>query len=873
VTPPRLAARLLARALPRGPEGDTIRGDLLEEFTRRARVSRLRAGAWYWTTVMSLLLRYQAADRYVVRRERQGTLAGASQDIRYAVRMLWKARAFTAIVVVTLAMGIGANTAIFSALNTVLFDPLPYPNARRVVRLVADNAKLGISSSNLSAADFLDVRRDARAFEEVAAFSTFSTTLRGETAGAPAERVAGAQVFNLFRVLGVSPAVGRDFAESDVRPGAAFTAVISSGFRERRFGMSGDVIGRPLRPGSATSIVGVLSTDVAFPEEVNLWVPARLDPTTDPRDNRYFEALGLLRPGVSISEAQAELDAIAERLDKAFPVTNGGWRVRAVPMLDFIVGDSKRTLLLLFGAVGLVMLIACANVASLFVAQATSRQREIAVRAAIGAGRGRIVRQVLTESVLLSLISGIAGLALGYWILQLLVAIGSGGIPRLEHARLDRTVLLFSLAISLITGVVFGMLPAVQLSRSSLVGALREGTRGAGTRGRTRAVLVVVEVALAAMLLAGAGLLARSFQHLQRVDVGFQPEKLLTMRVSLSGPKYREPGSDVVYFSEALARVRALPGVRSGAAVLSLPIDGGGFYLGRGFIRPGLPHPQEGYNASFQFVTPGYFATLGTPLLRGRDFDARDTASAPAVAIINRTLAETRFAGENPIGQRILVWRDEKVPREIIGVAGDLKSADLAASARPEIFVPNTQGGITDLTLVIRTSGSPAAAAAPVRAALQSVDPTQAPYDVRTMESAMRDALAQRRFSLLLFAGFAALSLALVAVGLYGVMTHAVAARTHEMGVRLALGARPAEVRGLVVRHGLRLLALGLALGIPAAIAGARLLGTLLYGVTPSDPLTTLAVIGTIALVTALAAYIPARRATRVDPATVLRGD
>ena len=871
--PPRLAARLLGQALPRGPEGDTIRGDLLEEFARRARASRWRAILWYWTTVASLLLRYRAAGSGITRRDRQRTLDGALQDIRYAVRMLWKARGFTAIVVTTLALGIGANTAIFSALNTVLLDPLPYPNARRVVRLVAYNPQLGIRSSTVSAADFFDWRRETHAFEELAAFSTFSTTMRGTTPDAPAERLAGAQVFNLFRVLGVSPALGRDFIDSDVRPGVATAAIISSGFRDRRFGGSGDIVGRPLRPGGITAVVGVLSTDVAFPEDVSLWVPTRFDPTTDPRDNRYIEALGLLRPGMTVAQAQAELDPIAARLATEFPATNGGWRVRVVPMLDSIVGESKRTLLLLLGAVGLVMLIACANVASLFVAQAASRQREIAVRAAIGAGRGRIFRQVLTESVLLSLLSGMAGLAIGYWVLQLLVAIGSSGIPRLEHARLDRTVLLFSLGISIATGLAFGILPALQLSRSSLVGALREGTRGAGTRGRTRATLVVVEVALAAMLLAGAGLLGRSFQRLQQVDVGFQPSNLLTMRVSLSGAKYGTVPATVTYFNEAVARLKALPGVRSAAAVLSLPIDGGGFYLGRGFIRPGRPHPPEGFNAKFDYVTPDYFATIGTPLLRGRDFDARDTAASPWVAIINRTFAERSFAGENPIGQKVLVWRDEKIPREIVGVVGDLKTGDLTAAAGAQIFVPQTQGGISDLTLVIRTTGPPSALAAQARAALQALDPTQAAYDVRTMESAMRDALAQRRFSLVLFAGFAALALALVAVGLYGVMTHAVTARTHEMGVRLALGARPSEVRGLVVRHGLRLLAIGLALGIPAAMAGARLLGTLLYGVTPSDPLTTLVVIGTITLVTAFAAYVPARRATRVDPATVLRGE
>ena len=869
--PPRLAARLLGRALPRGPEGDTIRGDLVEEFNRRAQASRLSAAMWYWVTTASLLLRYRAPRALFPASDRQGSMDGAVQDLRYAVRMLWKARAFTGIVIVTLALGIGANTAIFSALNAVLLEPLPYPNAARLVRLEGQNPQMGLDNSAISAADFLDWRRDLRGFEELAAFSRFSTTLPGATPDAPAERIATVEVDNLFHVLGVGPVAGRDFAATELQPGSPPAAIISSGFWEQRFGGKREIVGQPLRPGSPAPIVGVVPSSAAFPEDVNLWVPAVLDPSTDRRNNRVYEAIGLLRPGVTVREAQAELDTISARLENAFPSTNRGWRVRAVPLLDDIVGESKRTLYLLLGAVGLVMLIACANVASLFVAQAASRQREIAVRSAIGAGRARIFRQVLTESVLLSVLSGIVGLVVGYWVLQLLIAIGSGAIPRLEHAGLDRRVLVFSLAISVVTGVGFGVLPALQLSRFSLVSSLREGSRGAGSRGRTRATLVIVEVALATMLLAGAGLLGRSFQQLRQVDVGFQPANLLTMRVSLSGQKYRQPAGSVMFFNDALARITALPGVRSAAAVLSLPINAGGFYLGRGVIRPGLPYPEEGYNAMFQYVTPGYFATLGTPLLRGRDFDARDTGASPPVAIINRALAEQRFAGENPLGQKILVWKDERVPREIIGVAGDLKSADLAASARAEIFVPHAQGGITDLSFVIRTTGPPAAAAAPVRAALQAVDPTQAAYAVRTMESAMGDALAQQRFSLVLFAGFAALSLALVAVGLYGVMMHAVNARTHEMGVRLALGARPSDVRALVVRHGLVLLAIGLALGIPGALAGARLLGTLLYGVTPSDPLTTIVVIVTIALVTVLSAYVPARRATRVDPASVLR--
>ena len=875
MTPPRLPQWLLARRLPPGPEGDTIRGDLFEEFAARARRSHVRAALWYWLAVVSMLVRYRRPGAFAGTVSRQPLREALVQDIRYACRTLVKAPAFTAVVLITLALGIGANTAIFSALNAVLLKPLPYPDADRLVRLVAHNPTAGIRSSNVSAADFLDWRRDARSFDALAAFYTFSTSMRGATADAPAERIAGVAAANLFTVLGVSPAVGRDFRPEEVRPGIAAASIVSDGFWRRRSGGDASVVGRPLRPGSPTSVVGVMPRGFSYPDNVDLWVPAVLDPASDPRNNRYFEALGRLKPGVTVEQAQAELETISARLDAAYPETNRGWRVRAVPLTNFIVGDARQTLLLLFGAVGLVMLVACANVANLFLAHASGRQREIAVRAAIGAGRGRIFRQVLTESLLLSAVAGALGVVIGRWGLQLLIAIGASGIPRLETATLDRTVLFFTIAVSAATGILFGLLPAVQLSRSDLVQTLREGTRAAGTRGRTRQVLVVAEVAIAVVLLVAAGLVGRSFRGLQQVDVGFEPANLLTMRVTLSGPKYRQPGAGAAYYDAAIARISALPGVRSVAAVLALPVGGGGFYLGRGFIRPGLSHPPEGYNSGFQAATPGYFRTMGMTLLKGRDFDARDTASSAPVAVINRTFADRYFPGENPIGQKLLVWHDEKTPREIVGVVGDLKSADLTATAGVEMFVPHTQGGglSTDMTVVVRTEGPPGGATAAVKGALQSIDPVQAAYDARTFDSIIARALARQRFGVMLFAAFAGLALALAAVGLYGVMTYVVAGRTHEMGVRMALGAHPSEVRGLVVRQGMGLLLAGLAVGVPAALGSTRLLGTLLYGVQPGDPLTLAFVIALIGSVTWISAWLPARRATRVDPAQVLRGE
>ena len=873
MTPPRIAQWLLARVLPAGPEGDTIRGDLLEEFTSRAARSRAAASWWYWGAAASMLIRYRTPPAPLPRLPRQPLREALAQDLRYAYRTLVKAPAFTALVLVTLGLGIGANTAIFSALNAVLLEPLPYPHADRLVRLVAHNPILAIRSSNVSAADFTDWQRDAHAFDGLAAFSTFSTTMRGTGSDGAAERIPAAEQTNLFEVLGVTPAIGRAFTKDDVHPAPATAAIVSHGFWRRRFGADTGVVGRRLRPGSATSLVGVMPRGFAYPDGVELWVPANLRPTADPRDNRYVEAIGRLKAGATLDQAQAELDAISARLAAAYPATNRGWQVRLVPLTDYIVGDARRTLLLLLGAVGLVMLVACANVANLFLAHAAGRQREIAVRSAIGAARGRIFRQVLTESVLLSLMAGALGITIAHWALKVLVAIGASGIPRLEHASLDRTVLLFSVAVSIATGVLFGILPALLLSRSNLVQSLREGTRGAGSRHHTRKVLVVAEVAMALVLLVAAGLLARSFRGLQQVDVGFDPRHVLTMRVSLTGPKYRQPGTNVAYFDEAVKRISAVRGVTSAAAVLALPVGGGGFYLGRGFIRPGLPHPAEGYNSGFQMVTPGYFRTLGIALRQGRDFDARDTAAGAQVVVVNRTLAERIFGSENPIGQKILVWKDEQTPREIVGVVGDLKSGDLTASAGAEMFVPIAQSPFSDMTFVVRTDGPPEGSAGAVKAALQSVDATQASFDVRTFDAIMEDALAQQRFSVVLFGAFATLALALVAVGLYGVMSHVVAGRAHEMGVRMALGARPAEVRGLVVTQGMWLLTIGMALGIPAALAASQLLGKLLYGIGPADPVTFAAMSIVIALVAWIAAYVPARRATRVDPAVVLRGE
>jgi putative ABC transport system permease protein len=582
--PPRLADWLLRRVLPRNTDGDTIRGDLREEFARRVAASG-RASAWYWRAVLSIAFRYRSSrDAFGAARERQSWLDAARHDLRYAVRTLARTRAFTTVVLLTLALGIGANTAIFSALNAVLLRSLPYSHADRPVRLVAINPSAGIGNSNVSAPDLLDWRRDATSFEAIAAYSTFSRTIRGQDG---AERIPSAEVSGLFEVLGIPPALGRRFTTDDMRPGAG-VAIVGHDLWRRHFGGRTDVLGRPLDSGETTTLVGIAPQGFAFPDEVELWFPFTPD-GSDRRENRILDAVGLLKRGVTIAQAQAELDTISARLDREYHQTNSGWRVRVVPLRDFVIGDAKQTLLLLFGGVALVMLVACANVANLFLANASMRRREIAVRAAIGARRSRIVRQVLTESVLLSCAAGALGLLIGYWGMRLLVTMGAKDIPRLEQASLDWTVLVFLAGISLATGIVFGLTPALQLSRSDLVHALREGSHGSGTRGRTRRLLVVAEVAIALVLLVAAALIGRSFQGLQRVDVGFNPANLLTMQVSLAGPRYHEPGAASAYFMEAVKRLSTTPGkVRSGG------IESAGrrrWILSRARIR--APRPRE----------------------------------------------------------------------------------------------------------------------------------------------------------------------------------------------------------------------------------------------------------------------------------------
>jgi putative ABC transport system permease protein len=796
------------------------------------------------------------------------------QDLRYGFRMLWKSPGFTIVAVITLALGIGANTAIFSVVNSVLLRPLPYPDADRLVYLQAVNPAKGITDSNISPPDFADWKNQNQTFEDMTAFLTGGAILSGDT---EPERVPAAYVTASFLpVLGVKPAIGRNFLLEEDREGNDRVAIISHALWQRRFGADPGVVGRQINVGGeSATVIGVMPADFEFMQPVDMWRPLAVEMTKERRDNRYLQVLARLKPGVSIEQAQTQINTITERLSQSYVETNSNWGARLTGLHDLMVAGVRPALLLLLGAVGFVLLITCANVANLLLARAAARQKEIAVRAALGASRLRVVRQLLTESLLLSTVGGGVGLLLGIWLTDFLVSISPANTPRLETVHLDGRVLLFTLAVTFLIGLLFGLAPAWQASRVNLNEALKEGGRGFSEgwrRNRVRKVLVVSEVALSLMLLIGAGLLVKSFLLLRGTDAGFDAENVLTMRVSLPSLKYK--GKQKAEFFERLAeRVAQLPGVESVGATLSLPLNGSNISVGRSFIPDGRPlTPEESINARYSVTTPGYFGAMKIPLVAGRQFTERDREDAPQVVIVNETLARRYFPNENAIGKRIKIWRDEQFPREIVGVVGDTKATVLEDEATPQMYVPHAQdpswGG---MSLVVRSSSKPVALTSAVRAAVLSLDPDQPVFSIKTMEDVVAASVATRRISMLLLSGFAGLALLLAALGVYGLISYSIAQRTHEIGLRMALGAQSRDVLGLVLRQGMSLVLVGVCLGLVAAFALTRVMKSLLYEVSATDPLTFAGVALLLIVVALVACLIPARRAMRVDPMVALR--
>lgn len=790
------------------------------------------------------------------------------QDLRFGVRMLLKQPGFTLIAILTLALGIGANTAIFSVVNAVVLRPLPYESPGQLVRLWSDRAGQRTEQNQFSPAEITDFREQLTSFEEIGLFDYgLSANLTG---GSQPERVDGAEASpGLFTTLRVRPLLGRTFLPDETEVGQSKVALISESLWKRRFGADPNFAGRAVQlDGESFTVVGVLPASFKFPENVDLWLPfsfTAADWKTD-RQHSYVEAVGRLKPGVTLTQAKAELETVTQRLAPAWPAARKKWGMTLVPLHEQVVGKISATLWILFGAVGLVLLIACVNVANLLLARAAVRKKEMTIRVALGAGRLRVIRQLLTESVLLSVIGGVAGALLAFLSVKLFSASILSGLPRAEEVTVDARALLFTLAVSILTGTLFGLTPALQAANPHLNETLKEGGRhSAGSRSRLRNTLVVAEFALALILLTGAGLLIKSFWRLQNVEAGFDPHNLLTLQITLPKLQYPNTEQQNAFVEQARQRIATLPGVKAVAATINLPLAGtwGMTYSVAGHDNTAN---QVADNAN---ITPNYFQTMGIRLLKGRDFSERDTTNGTPVIIISEALARKHFPHENPLGQQLDAGRI----REIVGVVADVKPRGLELAAKPQIYLPYAQKPTMAafFTLTIRTEQTPLSLAAAVEREIRKLDQNLPVANVRTMEQIVATSLAQRRMTMSLLGIFAALAVMLAAIGIYGVMAYSVAQRTHELGVRLALGAQAGAVIRMILGCGMKLTLSGVALGIGGALALTRLLKGLLFDVSATDPLT-FGLVALLLLVVALAAcWIPARRAAKVDPLAALR--
>jgi putative ABC transport system permease protein len=802
------------------------------------------------------------------------------QDIRYGLRMLMRAPAFTAIAVLALALGIGANSAIFSVVDAILLRPLPYKNPDQLVMVWENGTHLGFPKNTPSPANFIDWQQQNTVFSGMAAFAERSFNLTG--VGEP-ERLDGRRVSaNLFDLLGVKPILGRNFVPQEDRPGTK-VAILNESLWKRRFGSDPSVIGRALTlNGESYTVVGVLPRSVRLPAFGNwrdqVWVPlAFSSEEATNRGDHFLEVIARMKPGVTLQKARAEMETIAARLAQEYPKYN--LRIGAVvnPLHEEIVGNMKPALLILLGAVAFVLLIACANVANLLLARAAVRQKEIALRLALGADRLRLTKQLLVESVMLSLLGGIVGLGLAYAGLNVLTRFIPPDIAHAETIGIDAKVLVFTLVVAVVTGVLFGLAPASQASHFNLNDTLKEGGRdsGAGVRGkRLRSSLVIAEVAVSFILLIGAGLLINSFMHLRNLDPGFRADHLLTMKVDLSDVKYPNRERRITFFEEALRRVRELPGVQSVAVASNLPLTYNGDSMSIGVEGLPDPPPDQRADVIYRAIGPGYFGTMGIPIVRGRDFTDQDTADTRYVAIIGEKTAQNYWPGQDPIGKRIKPGSStaDAPWREVIGVAKDVRQNDFIAPPKMQMYFSYRQ--LRDLApnaLVVRTSVDPLSLAMPVRNAIWSVDKDQPVADIDSMDHVVAAAVARQRFSMLLLAIFAGLALVLAAVGIYGVMSYSVAQQTREIGIRMALGAKRSDVLKMTVKQGLKMVGFGLVIGLALSFVLTRVMATLLFGISATDPVTFVSISFVLIAVALLASYIPALRATKVDPMVALR--
>ena len=805
------------------------------------------------------------------------------KNLVYSLRMLLKRPSLTAVAIIAIALGIGANTAIFSVVNTVLLQPLPYEQPQQLLMLATEQRNQSLDGrGSFSVPDFADIQRSSKTLEYVAVHQGTGTML---TEGGEPERILGAAVSaDYFPLLRVKPVLGRVFTPDEDKAGAASVIVLSYGLWQRRFGGDPNIIGREVNIGGKTTVIGVLPAGFQYPigdEPQDFWEPifSAAFMTKDQREERANRSLPLiarLKPGATLEQAKAELDLLSRQIEQQSPVSNTNIIFNAVSMHENITRDYRTALLVMLGAVGLVLLIACANVANLLLARAAARQKEVAIRMALGASRRRIAAQLLTESLLLSLAGGVLGLLLASWGMDLLVAYGPADVPRLHDVSLDRYVLFFTLVVSTLTGIIFGIAPALHASKPDPGNMLKDAGRGTsqGGRSRLRSALIVSEVALSLMLLVGAGLLINSFWRLLRTDAGFNASGVLALDVPLSRTKYTTPEQRSTAFEQVIGRMKTLPGVRDVSVVNNVPLTDLDVELsfqveGRAPYKPG-----EEATADYTVIGNDYFRAMNVALRRGRVFADSDTAKTPQVMIVSDAFVRRYFPNEDPIGRRIVFDGDEKIPREIVGVVADVLRNGLDVDVQPEMYVSHVQNPERRLNLVIRTeAGDASHLTQAARAEVKAFDPNQIIWRTQTLEELLRKSLAPRRFNMLLLGIFAGIALVLAAVGLYGVMSYSVSWRTQEIGIRMALGAKRADVLRLVVRQGMTMTLIGLAIGLAGAFSLSRVIAGMLHGVSATDPLTFTGVSIVLLGVALLACLIPARRATRVDPIVALRNE
>ena len=795
------------------------------------------------------------------------------QDVRYGLRLLPKNPGFSAIAILTLALGIGANTAVFNVIESVVLRPLPFGEPDRLVWL---NGKMPqTDEAGVSPADFLDYRSTTRSFAQFAAVSTVVMAGPSNLSGEKPEQVLTNLVTaGFFQTLGIRPLLGRDFQSADEQVNAPQVAILGNGIWKRDFGSARNIIGRDIRlDGRNVTVIGVLPSDLPLLSEAQVWLPTPLlHDLMHLRQGHFFRVIARLRPGITMPQAQADLDTVAVQLAEKYPDIDKGWSLRQRSLREVLIGPTRPALLVIWAAASLLLLIACINLANLFLTRSVARQREFAIRTALGASRGRIVRQALVEALMLTVAGGILGTFASIWAVSVLRVIGPSNLPRLHEIQINPVVLTFAVGISLLTGAIFGLVPALQLSTSGFSEGLKESSRNSppAAHTRTRSVLVVGEIAVSFVLLVGAGLLMKSFWRLVHVNPGFQTQHILAGRLSLNGPSYLRPADRVRFCQELVERIANLPGVESVGATSELPMTGehsdGPFHI------PGRTYGASEFDdAFFRQVTPGYLSTMGIPLLAGRWLDERDTDQTPGVLLVNQAFTRRFFPGQQALGKRLQIMGDAQTEREIVGVVGNISHTALSDPQQPEFYVAYAQYPPAAMSLVVRATANPKLLANALYEAVRSLDRDETLSSMRSLDDIVESSVTQPRFSSLLLGCFAGLAVTLAAIGIYGVMAYSVSQRTNEIGIRMALGARQSDVLKMVIRQGMKLAMAGVLLGIAGSFVFGRFLASMLYSVKPGDPETLVLASMVLLGVSLLANYLPARRAMRIDPLAALR--